>query len=52
MQCVTGTVVPTPLYIEGIGLETVSDDEMALQEERELCNNCVEMFDDESRGRI
>ena len=52
MQCVTGTVVPTLLYIEGIGPETVSDDEMVLQEKRELWDKCIEMFDDESRGRI
>ena len=35
LQCVTGTVVPTPLYIEGIGPDMVSDDEMATQVERE-----------------
>ena len=31
MQCVTGTVVPTKLYIEGIGPETVLDEEMVVE---------------------
>ena len=48
LQCVTGMVVPTPLYIEGIGPETVSDDEMVLQEKRKLGDDVIEMFDDES----
>ena len=52
LQCVTGTVVPTLLYIEGIGPDTVSDDGMAKQVEKELCDDYIEMFDDESRRWI